>query len=186
MLGNSFTFFNDMPRMLAKLTGAEVVAHTRGGAFLSEQLNPETALGVKTLTALEEEHWDYVILQEMSNGPITHKKSFLSSAEKLCRKIRGVGAVPILYATWAYHPGAKQYEEVGMSYEEMFRTMYASYHAAADLNNALIADVGKAFYDREDLDELYAPDGSHPSELGSRIAAEVIADVIHERTIRRK
>ncbi len=40
MLGNSFTFANDMPAMLAELTGAEVVHHTRGGARLAEQLNP--------------------------------------------------------------------------------------------------------------------------------------------------
>ena len=39
MLGNSFTFANDMPAMLAELTEAEVVHHTRGGARLAEQLN---------------------------------------------------------------------------------------------------------------------------------------------------
>ena len=44
MLGNSFTFTNHMPQMLANLTGAEVVHHTRGGARLSEQLNPNTRL----------------------------------------------------------------------------------------------------------------------------------------------
>ena len=38
MLGNSFTSHNDMPDMLAELTGAEVTAHTRGGARLAEQL----------------------------------------------------------------------------------------------------------------------------------------------------
>ena len=37
MLGNSFIFTNNMPQMLADLTGAEVVHHTRGGARLSEQ-----------------------------------------------------------------------------------------------------------------------------------------------------
>ena len=31
MLGNSFTFTNNMPQMLAELTGAEVVHHTRAG-----------------------------------------------------------------------------------------------------------------------------------------------------------
>ena len=55
MLGNSFTFFNDMPDMLAELTGAEVVAHTRGGARLSEQLNPNTRMGAATQAALREE-----------------------------------------------------------------------------------------------------------------------------------
>ena len=42
MLGNSFIFTNNMPQMLSELTGAEVVYHTRGGARLSEQLNPNT------------------------------------------------------------------------------------------------------------------------------------------------
>ncbi len=31
LLGNSFTTANGMPRMLAEITGAEVVCHTRGG-----------------------------------------------------------------------------------------------------------------------------------------------------------
>ena len=33
MLGNSFTFTNEMPQMLAALTGGEVVSHVRGGAL---------------------------------------------------------------------------------------------------------------------------------------------------------
>ena len=49
MLGNSFTFTNHMPQMLAQLTGAEVVHHTRGGARLSEHLNPKTKLGLGDL-----------------------------------------------------------------------------------------------------------------------------------------
>ena len=44
MLGNSFTSTNHLPQALAQLTGAEVVHHTRGGARLSEQLNPKTKL----------------------------------------------------------------------------------------------------------------------------------------------
>lgn len=47
MLGNSFTSSNNLPGLLAQLTGAQVVAHTRGGARLSEQLNPHTKLGLK-------------------------------------------------------------------------------------------------------------------------------------------
>ena len=105
MLGNSFTFFNDMPDMLAELTGAEVVAHTRGGARLSEQLNPNTRMGAATQAALQEGKWDYVVLQEMSNGPITSPASFFSSVTRLCEQIRANGAVPVLYATWAYQRG---------------------------------------------------------------------------------
>ena len=61
MLGNSFIFVNDLPSILAELTGAEVVHHTRGGARLAEQLNPATKMGGLTQAALQNEKWDYVI-----------------------------------------------------------------------------------------------------------------------------
>ena len=44
MLGNSFTSANNLPQLIAKRTGAEVVAHTRGGARLKEHLNPNTKM----------------------------------------------------------------------------------------------------------------------------------------------
>ena len=131
MLGNSFTFANNMPDMLAQLTGAEVVHHTRGGARLAEQLNPKTKMGAKTLSALENEKWDFVILQEMSNAPITSKESFLNNTVLLCDKIRGIGAVPILYATWAYQRNGKKLESFGMDYDEMYQKLYDAYHEAA-------------------------------------------------------
>ena len=180
MLGNSFIFTNDLPQMLAELTGAEVVQHTRGGARLSEQLNPATKLGALTQAALSGERWDYVILQEMSHGPITSPKSFYSSVQRLCEQIRANGATPILYATWAYRRGSDQLAAKGWDYDEMYRQLFEAYHKAAAENGALIADVGRKFYELADTQELYADDGVHPNERGSRIAAEVIADVIKQ------
>ena len=124
MLGNSFTFANNMPKTLANLIDAEVVQHTRGGARLAEQLNPDTKMGGMTQAALENEKWDYVILQEMSNGPITSRESFLKNTALLCERIRSNGAVPVLYATWAYQKGGKQLESFGMDYDEMYQKMY--------------------------------------------------------------
>ena len=134
MLGNSFTSANGMPQMLAELTGAEVVSHTRGGARLSEQLNPGTRMGARTQKALAEERWDYVILQEMSHGPVTSPEKFSSAVKQLCVQIRE--------------------------------------------NDALIADAGMTFYRLSPAQELYASDGIHPNEQGSRLAAETIAAVI--------
>ena len=54
MLGNSYIFTNDLPNMLAEITGAEVVQNTRGGARLREQLNPEIRLGKGKLYAERE------------------------------------------------------------------------------------------------------------------------------------
>ena len=181
MLGNSFIFTNNMPQMLANLTGAEVVHHTRGGTRLSEQLNPSTKLGSQTQAALRNKKWDYVVLQEMSHGPITAPKSFFSSVEQLCRQIRANGAVPILFATWAYQRGGAKLTDKGWDYDEMVQKLSEAYHRAAQENDALIADVGRRFYELSDAQNLYAADGVHPSELGSRIAAETIAAVIRHR-----
>jgi hypothetical protein len=178
MLGNSYIFKNDLPAMLAEMTGAEVVHHTRGGARLAEQLNPKTALGAKTLAALEREKWDYVVLQEMSNAPITSPEKFQNSVHALCEKIRAAGAEPVLYATWAYQKGGKQLASFGMDYEEMYRRMADAYREAAERSHARLAEVGKAFYERSADTHLYAEDGSHPNETGTRLAAEVIAQTI--------
>lgn len=181
MLGNSFTFTNDMPQTLAALTGAEVVHHTRGGARLSEQLNPKTELGRRTLAALSDERWDYVTLQEMSHGPITAPESFFSSVERLCALIRDNGAVPVLYASWAYQRGGKELAAKGWDYDEMARQLSQAYSRAARENGALLADVGQRFYALTGVRELYAPDGVHPNEEGSRLAAETIWAVIAGR-----
>lgn len=180
MLGNSFTFTNNMPQMLAGLTGAEVVHHTRGGTRLSEQLNPSTKLGSQTQAALRNKKWDYVVLQEMSHGPITAPKSFFSSVEQLCRQIRANGAVPILFATWAYQRGGAKLTDKGWDYDEMAQKLSEAYHRAARENDALIADVGRRFYELSDTQDLYAADGVHPNEAGSQLAAETIGAVIRQ------
>ena len=64
MLGNSFTSANNLPQLITKRTGAEVVAHTRGGARLKEHLNPNTKMGAKTLAALKEEPWDLLFCRK--------------------------------------------------------------------------------------------------------------------------
>ena len=178
MLGNSFTFSNDMPAMLEELTGAEIVQHTRGGARLAEQLNMKSRNGKKTRAALEGEFWDYVILQEMSNGPIKTRRNFLKSANRLCDWIKEEGATPILFATWPYQKDSDAMAHMGISYEDMAEGLYEAYHEAADKNDALVADVGMKFFELTDTRVLYAADGKHPNEAGSRLAAETIADVI--------
>lgn len=178
MLGNSYIFTNDMPEMLSELTGAEVVQHTRGGARLSEQLNPKTEMGARTLKAFAEERWDYVVLQEMSKAPVTTKEKFLETVALLCDKIHSIGAVPVFYLTWAYQKDGQQLKKAGFDYDEMYQDLQDAYREAASNGNALLADVGTAFYERSMMENLYAEDGSHPNEAGSRLAAKTIASVI--------
>ena len=180
MLGNSFTYCNDLDKALAEKLGAYVVRNVRGGARLSEQLNPATELGAGAAKLMAEK-WDYVILQEMSRGPVTEKESFMQSVKELSARARECGAKPLLYATWAYREGSEKLASTGLGYKEMTDLLHESYHEAAAANGCLVADVGDAFYEnREKADELFVEDDYHPGVFGTRLAAEVIAKVIKE------
>ena len=178
MLGNSFTFFHDMPKMLAAILPAEVVAHVRGGASLADQINPGDALCGECLRLLREEKWDYVVLQDQSRGPVCRRESFDQAADALCAMIREQGAQPLFYATWAYREGSQRLQDTGMSYAEMARGLYTAYHAAAERNGALIADVGEAFTAMRSIENVYEDDDFHPNAVGSLLAAQTIARVI--------
>jgi len=179
MLGNSFTFYHRMPETLSEILESEIVSHTRGGARLAEQLNPETEMGAKTLHALKDEKWDYVVLQEQSIAPVTNAESFLKSAKELCDLIHANGAKPVFYATWAYREGSEKLSKTGLCYSEMARALQESYAKAAQAGNALLADVGKAFTRvRGHMDLYEAADDYHPTQAGSALAAAIIAKII--------
>ena len=80
----------------------------------------------------------------------------------------------------AYQRGGAKLTDKGWDYYEMAQRLSEAYHRAAQENDALIADVGRQFYQLADTQALYAADGVHPSELGSHIAAETIAAVIRQ------
>ena len=181
MLGNSFTYYHDMPKMLAALLGEEVDSVTRGGAYLHQMLNPEDELHAQVMEAITRQKWDYIVLQEQSNAPVLKPELFHPSVDKLCEIIRQNGAKPVLYATWAYREDSEKLATTNLSYDEMDRAMYESYHAAAERNHALVADVGKAFTAlRSFIDPYEQVDDYHPSEAGSLLAAHVIAKVLED------
>ena len=175
MLGNSLTTANGLPAMLGNLLEADVQVHARGGARLAEHLNAATKLGAKTAAALADEQWDYVVLQEMSNGPMRYPERFRSVIEELCSRARACGAQPILYATWAYAPDCPKLEKLGVSHDEMHAALHEAFALAADSAQARIADAGTAFFEHVDKAGLYAPDGVHPSAAGTQLAAECLA-----------
>lgn len=178
-LGNSFTFYHDMPAMVAQLLQAEVGSNLCGGAYLYQHIDPSDELCVTTGKLLAEKQWDYVILQDQSQGPITHPEEFKRAVAELSVKIRAAGGTPVLYETWAYEEGSSTLASTGMTFEDMQQKLTDGYRAAAEANQALLAPVGQAFAAARTTTQLYDEnDHYHPSLQGSRLAAEVIASVI--------
>lgn len=183
MLGNSLTTANGLPDLLAHRLQAETVVHARGGARLSEHLNPKTRLGAKTRDAFAQGGWDYVFLQERSDGPIRFKEGFLHSTQALADAARASGATPILYATWAYAPECPKLEKLGLTHDIMHERMHEANLQAAEQSGALLADVCLAFHEqRGGTRRPYAADGVHPSETGTHIALETFVNVIEAHT----
>ena len=178
MLGNSFTSAHDLPGRLSDVLGSEVVAHTRGGARLAEQLNPATRNGSRTLSALSDGGWDFVVMQEMSNGPIVSTERYLEAVEALAALARGGGAAPVIYQTWAYEEGSVRLARSGWGYAEMHDLLARACREAGRRSQALVAPVGDAFFASPDAHVLYARDGAHPSERGTDLAVWVIAETI--------
>lgn len=177
-LGNSFTFFNDLPGKTAALLDAECTGNLRGGAYLRDHLNPADELCAATRRLLTEERWDYVVLQDQSRGPITDPEDFHRSVAALCPMIRAAGAKPILYETWAYREGSEKLASTGLSFDAMQQGLSQAYAEAARRNDALLARVGQAFSDVRHTVDLYCEDDYHPSDAASCIAARVLADLI--------
>jgi len=184
MLGNSLTTANNLPDTLADRLQADVVVHARGGARLSEHLNPNAKLGAKTLPALEAGGWDFIVLQEMSNGALRFRERYLAAVEALCTRIGAADATPVIYATWAYTPTCAKLGKLGVSHDEMFRRMDEAHREAARRTGALLANVGEAFERHEPLDALYAADGVHPSPAGTDVALACLARAIEKEVER--
>ena len=178
MLGNSLTTANGLPDALARRLDAQVVVHARGGARLAEHLNPATKLGAKTAAAFEAGGWDYVVLQEMSNGPVRYRGRFLEAVSRLCGQARDGGAQPVVYATWAYAPDCPKLQKLGLTHGQMHDQMHGAFVKAAGDGRALLADVGTAFFEHPQKEMLYAADGVHPSAMGTELALDSLAGAL--------
>ena len=178
-LGNSFTYFYDLPDMVAEILQAEVKGNLRGGAYLYQHIDPADELCAITGKLLREEKWDYVVLQDQSQGPITNPEEFNHAVAALSEMIRAAGGKPVLYETWAYEEGSDTLASTGMAFAEMQQKLSDGSRHAAEANQALLAPVGQVFAEARKMTQLYdAGDHYHPSQAGSRLAAETIAAVI--------
>jgi sortase B len=178
-IGNSFTYYNDMPAVFESLAcmseiDVSVKSVAFGGHYLRQHIQP----GSEARKMLETKKWDYVVIQEQSMNPVTDYADFQSSTATLASLARECGAAVVLYQTWAYEKGSAKIKNTGLSYNKMHSDLNKAYMHAAHSCAALRAPVGNAFYytlkKHPDIGLYDSRDGYHPSALGSYLAACVI------------
>lgn len=188
-IGNSFTFFNDVPKMvedMAKLNKIPV-STTRilkgGESFKGHLQNPEL------IRQLEKGGWDYVVMQEFSSTPAYSTKfiaenifPYAAEIDSLAKKY-SPEVETIYYMTWGHKNGNIRQTDYPLddTYDLMQDRIITTYIDLAYENGGTVAPVGIAWRNIRDKYpeiELYIDDNFHPSLEGSYLAALTLLGTI--------
>lgn len=163
-LGNSHTYFNDMPELFSRLCKAgsgldvEPFMLSHPGRTLEWHLKEYYELRFNLLYG----HYDYCVIQQAAH-PFPGKPETLRNLDRIIELCRKGNAQPIIVETWA----EKRYPE----HQEI---MNETYREAAESHDALLAPVGE-IWQRICRDypeaELYWRDGEHASPYGDYLIA---------------
>ena len=192
-VGNSFFYYNNsmhghVSRMLAdaKVAGTRATSVTISGAGIdwhdmASHFKPESGMSKYGFNARNEvifnqfeRRYDAVIMMDCSQCPIhpTLKPVFYETIQKHIATVRQNGAVPYLFASWAYS-----------DQPEMTDQLSAEYIKAAKMFNARVVPAGLAFANsikaRPDVN-LYVEDKRHPSPAGTYLGAATVLALVYQ------
>lgn len=173
-VGNSLTYVNDLPSVLAAMLFAADVPVSRlvAVAFPDYGLQDHWEQG-DARTAIAAGGWDVVVVQQ---GPSASegRPSLLEYSALFADEIRAAGAEPALYMVWPAE--SRPFDFDGVS---------ESYAMAAEAVDGLLFPAGAAWraaWRRDPAAALYGPDGFHPGPAGSYAAAAVMFEQLAGRT----
>ena len=172
-IGNSYTYFWNLPQTVMAMADSQGIPlvtkqSTAGGANLGQHWNYEKDLASPDLILQGE--FDYVVLQDHSMRAIQHPDSLMHYGKLFGDLIKKKGAQGLLYMTWAREWDPYMQEAITEKYYEL-----------ATQINARVVPVGLAWEQARKLRpgfELYDPDGSHPSPLGTYLTACVFYGIL--------
>jgi hypothetical protein len=162
-IGNSFTARNDLPGLISQLAAArgKRMEHrliSAGGASLRNHWNAGEAL-----KAIQQGHYDYVVLQEQSTLPVKNAKRMHENIRLFDEAIKAAGAKTALYMTWARQHAPESQQAITDAYTSIGREL-----------GATVVPVGRAwqrFLGKHNQPVLHDRDQSHPTLAGSYLAA---------------
>jgi len=178
-IGNSYTYFNDLPAMFAELADAagydvEVDRVVEGAATLADHL--ASGEGAR---AIEAERWDWVLLQEQSTlgsnrfhdgqALLHDTRGFEDAAEALIELVRRSGAEPALLLTWARSAETQN---------QLF--LNDAYVRVGERADVVVVPAGPAWMEAlGEADSLPLHiDGAHPAPAGTYLVAYAVARML--------
>ena len=188
-VGNSYLYYNDSLHNHVSRIAREIGPHDRGGYRYKSSTIGGARLSHHHIDSLLEpgrlgidEPFDLVVLQGGSAEVLNERNraQFRASAIEMSEKIRATGAEVALYMTHAYVEPDDRYEP------GMINKIEPTYVYVGNELDALVLPVGVAFeraYEaRPDIELHKTFDGTHPSMLGTYLAACVVFQSIYGTT----
>ena len=174
-IGNSHTYYNDMPHLFAEmcesLTGERTDVTML--AFSNRKLEWHCEEYFPVRFALLYGNYDYCVIQQFGH-PIPPIEETEPSLEKLIRLCEGVNTKPVLYMTWAKRNEPEKAELI----RGIYRTLAQKY-------GTLLAPMAEIFeslrIDHPEID-LDWFDGSHASPYGDYLVAATLSSLLTQHT----
>jgi hypothetical protein len=174
-IGNSLTLVHDLPGTVRSLALAAQLGdiEVESVVFPGYALEDHWSEG-KARAAIERGGLSHVIMQQGPSALEESRANLIVWTKRFAVEIRKVGAVPALFAVWpeSYRVG------------DLPRVI-DSYRLAAEAVSGVFLPVGAAWqavWEQDPTSRLYGPDGFHPSELGTYLAALTIVGRLYDRS----
>lgn len=171
-VGNSLTYTNDLPllvTMLAKEKG--VAVETEMLAFPNYALEDHWNDGLLQ-QLIHEKKYDFVVVQQGPSSQEEGRRLLLDYGLKIKTICDEQHTRLAFFMVWPTYANLHHFEKVIKNYTE-----------AATVTGSLLCPVGSAwkkyFSDHNDY-SYYGPDGFHPSDKGSKVAASIIVGTLFE------
>lgn len=170
-IGNSLTYTNNMPAMVAQLAAARGRSFAHGTAAQPNfSLEDHWAAGIAGL--IQEQRADVVVMQQGPSSLPSNQAHLAHWAQQLAPVIRAAGGEPALLMVW---PDASRISA--------FDDVHTAYRDAAEAVNGIWLPAGEAWRSGWRIDPTlpaYGGDGFHPSAVGSLAAALTVYAVLFE------
>jgi hypothetical protein len=172
-VGNSYTYVNNLPQIVSLIsdsTNTKLITRKSvvGGAKLYEHWNGER--GLKTKELIREGDFDIVVLQDYSMSAMEMPDSTHKYVKLFADFIRNSGAKPYLFNTWA--------REKVPQYQEIIDEMYARCETENNIERVPVGPAWELALKLRPTIQLFTVDGSHPSQMGTLLAACVFVATI--------
>ena len=174
-VGNSHTYFNDMPELVARFVECTTGEHPAVTmlAYSCRDLAWHRREYYSLRFNLLYGGYDYCVIQQFGH-PIPPIEETEPPLQKIVRLCESAGTKPVLYMTWA----KKNEPEKAALISDIYRTLAVKYHALL----APAAEIFDALRTEHPEIDLYWFDGSHASPYGDYLIAAMLASLLTGQT----